>query len=1039
MSTREFEFREGSSDKFWKITLDGKATTVTFGRRGTSGQTQTKKWASEVEARNNHDKLIAEKTKKGYVESKAKANGTAKTNRTSKTPHPNPLPAARGEGTGAARGEGTGAARGQGIRRAAEVVPPPAPAVVVSTSVERRIDLSPSDWAMATWRKRPAPKAAGKPAPFDREACAAKLLRLGWKRNGEQPDWSAVEIPAVMSREEAHYWFIALTSVREGDEPAELVKDLAKEKITGRVSAKDVYGVVEGYSPGTITDEIVPVLRSLFSEKELGDVLLGRKKNKVSNLEFTLVSGLNWVIPALPKAHADKMRAELRPKITPARWPKDPYRDVWPFKVAAQLGMHDELRAVVESWPDDRYAKLPSSDYAGPQMVIFGLGDPALVEKHMRRLRLRLKDPRQVTGWLAHTEWRALDLVADSILACKNREECEKLLLAFQAVKAPEAAGPMLRLLQSKSPKLAREWLDENVGHAIAGLTAVASGRSALADAAVAQLRELKQRGYGDQIADAAKQLPADEQKRAKAEVVDRDEVVLQPFDAKSTPAWLAKGVAGAAKLQGPDPSWVTLANLPPLAVDGRKLSDEQVGAVLAALQASTPTKPHPLAADLRQHADPGSADAFAWRLFERWLSDGASSKQKWAMAALGALGGDASVMKLTPLVRAWPGESQHQRAVLGLEVLRAIGSDTALMQLNGIAQKVKFQALKAKAREFMEAIAKDKGLTRAELEDRVVPDFDLDERGHRVFDFGGRRFNFVLGPKMKPMLRDDDDKGKLRDDLPEPGAKDDAAKAGEAIAEWKAIKKQIKDVAKLQADRLEQSMVTGRRWKTADFQTLILRHPLMVNLARLLLWGVYDGKKLREAFRITEEQECMNVDDQPYKLRADAAIGLVHPLQLDDGAREAWGQRFADYAIVPPFPQLGRPVHRLEKDEAKAGALQRFDHVALPAPTLVFGLEKLGWTRGKAMDNGSIDEHSRQFPDAAITAVVRYDGIVSMGYILPENALTLDGCCFVKGLRAPSGFGDGLHKTIKLGDVDPIVMSETLHDLTMLAAKVKS
>src|SRR4029079_1967529 len=95
------------------------------------------------------------------------------------------------------------------------------------------------------------------------------------------------------------------------------------------------------------------------------------------------------------------------PKITPARWPKDPYRDVWPFKVAAQLGMHDELRAVVESWPDDRYAKLRSSDYAGPQMVIFGLGDPALVEKHMRRLRLRLKDPRQVTGWLAHTEWRA--------------------------------------------------------------------------------------------------------------------------------------------------------------------------------------------------------------------------------------------------------------------------------------------------------------------------------------------------------------------------------------------------------------------------------------------------------------------------------------------------------------------------------------------------------------------------------------------------------------------------------------------------------
>ena len=49
-------------------------------------------------------------------------------------------------------------------------------------------------------------------------------------------------------------------------------------------------------------------------------------------------------------------------------------------------------------------------------------------------------------------------------------------------------------------------------------------------------------------------------------------------------------------------------------------------------------------------------------------------------------------------MVRAWPGESQHQRAVLGLECLRAIGTDVALMQLNGIAQKLSFKGLKARA-----------------------------------------------------------------------------------------------------------------------------------------------------------------------------------------------------------------------------------------------------------------------------------------------------------------------------------------------------
>jgi hypothetical protein len=43
---------------------------------------------------------------------------------------------------------------------------------------------------------------------------------------------------------------------------------------------------------------------------------------------------------------------------------------------------------------------------------------------------------------------------------------------------------------------------------------------------------------------------------------------------------------------------------------------------------------------------------------------------------------------------------------VLGLECLRAIGTDVALMQLSGIALKVDFQALKAKAAECMDAIA---------------------------------------------------------------------------------------------------------------------------------------------------------------------------------------------------------------------------------------------------------------------------------------------------------------------------------------------
>jgi predicted DNA-binding WGR domain protein len=65
---RRFEFVEGTSSKFYEVEVTGNAVSVTFGRIGTSGQTQTKKFASSAEAQRHADKQIAQKLKKGYVE-----------------------------------------------------------------------------------------------------------------------------------------------------------------------------------------------------------------------------------------------------------------------------------------------------------------------------------------------------------------------------------------------------------------------------------------------------------------------------------------------------------------------------------------------------------------------------------------------------------------------------------------------------------------------------------------------------------------------------------------------------------------------------------------------------------------------------------------------------------------------------------------------------------------------------------------------------------------------------------------------------------
>lgn len=67
-STRYFEFVEGKSSKFWEISVDGCKVTVRYGRIGSSGTTKSKELADTDAADAHAEKLITQKTGKGYSE-----------------------------------------------------------------------------------------------------------------------------------------------------------------------------------------------------------------------------------------------------------------------------------------------------------------------------------------------------------------------------------------------------------------------------------------------------------------------------------------------------------------------------------------------------------------------------------------------------------------------------------------------------------------------------------------------------------------------------------------------------------------------------------------------------------------------------------------------------------------------------------------------------------------------------------------------------------------------------------------------------------
>ncbi|MDL4816633.1 DUF4132 domain-containing protein [Actinomadura opuntiae] len=473
---------------------------------------------------------------------------------------------------------------------------------------------------------------------------------------------------------------------------------------------------------------------------------------------------------------------------------------------------------------------------------------------------------------------------------------------------------------------------------------------------------------------------------------------------------------------------WAVPESLPQIRLRGRDdaLPVAAVRHLLTMLAMSTNDEVYAGVGIVKQACDPEPLAEFAWALFEQWRRNEAPAKDGWALAQLGWLGDDGTARRLAPLIRAWPGHGGHSKAVAGLDVLAAIGTDVALMQLHGIAQKVRFKGLRARAQDKIQEVADGLGLTAEQLGDRLVPDFGLDAGGGLVLDYGPRRFAVGFDEQLRPQVSDED--GARRKALPKPGVKDDPELAPAAYKRFAALKKDVRTVAADQIHRLESAMVTRRRWTAGEFRRLFVEHPLIWHIARRLVWTAEDGGKAT-AFRVAEDRTFADAADEVLTLPESAAIGIPHPLELGE-MREAWSELFADYAILQPFPQLDRPVHTLTDAERAARRLGRYEGAAI-TPTAVLALERRGWRRGGPMDAGIQHSMYRAVPGGLYVNVHLDPGLSIDPDLAGEQQLE------VIWLDDRAETGDSVRREGRrpFGDLHPVTASEVLAELAGAAS----
>ncbi|WP_194923319.1 DUF4132 domain-containing protein [Catenulispora pinisilvae] len=624
-------------------------------------------------------------------------------------------------------------------------------------------------------------------------------------------------------------------------------------------------------------------------------------------------------------------------------------------------------------------------------------------------------------GW-----WRGPDL--DRAFAVRFEDDALPLLTArvredpgmYGEVLIPFAHSDVATIMAGwlATPKPARPhaiaWLRRHPDLAARTLIPAAVGKSGTARRqAERALRTLVDEGFEANVSAAASAYGARVEAVVSA-VLTED---LAPAIPKSMPTL---------------PTWAESGQLPPILLTGgtSALPADAVRNLCLLLAIAKPGVPSPALDEVRSGCDPRSLTAFVWALFENWRNAEMPVSEAWALDALGRFGDDTIVPKLAALIRAWPGENAHHRAVQGLDVLGAIGTDAALGQLYAISQRVKFKALKERAAQRIHTVATTLGLTADQLGDRLVPGLGLDPSGTLRLSFGPRSFTVGFDEHLKPLVVAED--GKRLKDLPKPGAHDDAATAEQSRVRYAQLKKDARTLASDQAHRLERALLVGRRWSAAEFRTYVVDHPVVRDIARRLVWSAYCAEAAAPVcFRIAEDLTFADADDASFVLEDNVRVGVAHPLEFGDSAVK-WSELFADYELVQPFQQLGRATWALTEQEKSALTLDRFTGKTVPTGKVV-GLERFGWRRGDPRDHGLQTWMSRPVPGGGCVAFGIEPGVAmgSLSGLADEQTIT---AVWVTSLPDVELWQETKGR-LPLGTLDAVSASELLRDLEVLTS----
>ncbi|MCP1184689.1 DUF4132 domain-containing protein [Paenibacillus sp. 1781tsa1] len=472
--------------------------------------------------------------------------------------------------------------------------------------------------------------------------------------------------------------------------------------------------------------------------------------------------------------------------------------------------------------------------------------------------------------------------------------------------------------------------------------------------------------------------------------------------------------------------SWLSLKDLPSLMrTEDHQPLDDRIKLYVMVQSLDHTSGPNERLNELRDYVSEASLVRFASELLQVWIQEGAPAKEKWVMY-VSALFGDIQIVNiLAPQIKEWTENSRGAIAADAVKVLAYLKDPSALMAIDKIKRGVKNRQVKGAAEEALQLAADNMGLTSEQLEDRLVTTLGFDEKGTMQLSYGERSFLVKVNGDLQVIVLNEET-GKSVKSLPAPAQKDDADLAAQSKARFTQLKKDLKSMVNIQAQRLEESLSKQRLWSADEWKALFVQNVIMQKFAVGLIWGTYEDGALISTFRYMEDGTFNSVDEEEVDLPSDAQVGLIHPLELDQATLEGWITQLEDYEIKQPFEQLNREIHQPEDEDKTKNEYDHLPESDFSPTSFPKALEKYGWIKGPAQDGGWYHEFYKEYGD--LVAELQFSG-TSITYYEGLDDITLESLHFFKpNNKQYYYYGD--NKPIALGNVPGRVFSETIYDI---------